>query len=261
MKDIHNHILFGIDDGSNDLEESIKIIQEAIRNGYTDLVLTPHYREKEGYTCNNRNKYKIFKQLKEEIEKRNIKINLYLGNEITLDEDFFYYLKTNQLLSLNDSKYLLLELPFQSRFHELYEVIGELKRLDLVPIIAHPERYEDYHIEDYQKLIQEGVLLQGNIGSLYGKYGVKAKNKLEEMLKRHMIHFIGSDTHHDGQTSYSRIHDVVEKIEELTGSREMAIELVDKNISKVIENRNIEAYRMREKKQGLRILKMLNVKQ
>lgn len=261
MKDIHNHILFGIDDGSNDLEESIKIIQEAIRNGYTDLVLTPHYREKEGYTCDNKKKNKIFKFLKQEVEKRNININLYLGNEITLDEDFFYYLKTNQLLSLNDSKYLLLELPFQSRFDDLDEVIGELKRLDLVPIIAHPERYENYHMEDYQRLVNEGVLFQGNIGSLYGKYGRKAKNKLEEMLKRHMIHFIGSDTHHDGQTSYSRIHDVVERVEELTGSHEMAMELVDKNIGKVIKNEEVTPYRMREKKQGLRILKMLNVKQ
>lgn len=261
MKDIHNHILFGIDDGSCDLEESIRIIQEAKKNGYTDLILTPHYREKEGYTCDNRSKYRIFKQLKKEIEKRNININIYLGNEITLDEDFFYYLKTNQLLSLNDSKYLLLELPFQSKFHDLYDIVRNLKRLDLIPVIAHPERYEDYHIEDYQKLIYEGVLFQGNIGSLYGKYGTKAKNKLEEMLKRHMIHFIGSDTHHDGQTSYSRIHDVIERVEELTGSREMAIELVDRNISKVIHNEDIKAYRMREKRQGLKILKLLNVKQ
>lgn len=261
MKDIHNHILFGIDDGSNDLEESISIIQEAQRNGYTDLILTPHYREQEGFTCDNRSKYKIFKSLKKEVEKRNIKINLYLGNEITLDDDFFYYLKTNQLLSLSDSKYLLLELPFRSRFQDLDDIINELKRLDLVPIIAHPERYEDYHIEDYQRLIQEGVLFQGNIGSLYGKYGIRTKNKLEEMLKRHMIHFIGSDTHHASQTSYSRIHDVVERVEELTGSREMAMDLVDRNISKVIKNEEVKAYRMREKKQGLKILKMLNVKQ
>lgn len=258
MKDIHNHILFGIDDGSNDIEESIRIIQEAVKNGYTDLVLTPHYREREGYICDNRKKYRIFKTLKQEVENRNIKINLYLGNEITLDEDFFYYLKTNQLLSLNDSKYLLLELPFQTKFDELYDVVEDLRKLDLVPIIAHPERYEAYHIEEYQKLIYEGVLFQGNIGSLYGKYGIKAKTKLEEMLKRHMVHFIGSDTHHDGQTSYSRIHDVVERVEELTGSREMALELVDKNINRVIHNEELNAYRMREKKQGLKILKIFN---
>lgn len=255
MKDIHNHILFGIDDGSKSLEESIKIIEEAKRNGYTDLVLTPHYREKEGYTCDNKKKYQIFDFLQKEVKNRNINVNLYLGNEITLDDDFFYYLKTNQLLSLNNSKYLLLELPFVSRFDGLEEIVEELKGLDLVPIIAHPERYEDYSIEDYLKLIQQGVLFQGNIGTLYGKYGTKAKHKLEEMLKRHMIHFIGSDTHHDGQTSYSRIKDMIEKLEELTGSKEMALELVDGNIDKVIHNEDVAIYRVRQKKQGLKILK------
>ena len=153
---------------------------------------------------------------------------------------------------------MLLELPFQSRLENLDEIISELKRLDLVPIIAHPERYEDYYLEDYQKLIYDGVLFQGNLGSLYNKYGTKAKNKLEEMLRRHMIHFISSDTHHEGQTSYSRIHDTVDKLEILTGSKEMALELVDENISKVIKNKEVTAYRMRQKKQGLKILKMFN---
>ena len=258
MKDLHNHILFGIDDGSRSIEESIKIIEDAKRNGYTDLILTPHYREKEGFTSDNKKKKQIFQLLNEEVKKKNIKINLYLGNEITLDEDFFYYLRTNQLLSLNNSKYLLLELPFQSRLDNLDEIIDELRNLDLVPIIAHPERYEDYHIEDFQKLIYRGVLFQGNIGSLYNKYGTKTKNKLQEMLKKHMIHFIGSDTHHEGQTSYSRIHDTVDKLEELTGSKEMALELVDGNISKVINNQPVVAYKIRERKQGLRILKMFN---
>lgn len=258
MKDLHNHILFGIDDGSASLEESIKIIEEAKRNGYTDLVLTPHYRKEEEFTCDNKEKKKIFKLLQEEVKTKKIKINLYLGNEITLDDDFFYYLRTNQLLSLNNSKYLLLELPFQSRLDHLEEIIDELKELDLIPIIAHPERYEEYNIEDYQKLIYEGVLFQGNIGSLYNKYGTKTKSKLEEMLKRHMIHFMGSDTHHDGQTSYSRIKDAKEKIEELTGSKDMALELVDGNISKVIKNEEVIAYKIRQKKQGLKILKIFN---
>ncbi len=258
MKDLHNHILFGIDDGSRDIEESIEIIEEAKRNGYTDLILTPHYRQKEDFTCDNREKYKRFHVLEEEIKRRNIKINIYLGNEITLDEDFFYFLKTNQLVSLNASRYLLLELPFKSKLEDLEDIISELRSLDLIPIIAHPERYEAYNIEDFQKMIHEGVLFQGNIGSLYNKYGTKSKNVLEEMLRRHMIHFIGSDTHHSGQTSYSRIYDVVDRIENLTGSKEMAVELVDSNISKVIKNEILTAYPVREKKQGLRILRVFN---
>ena len=73
MKDLHNHILFGIDDGSRDIEESIHIIEEAKRNGYTDLVLTPHYREKEGFTCDNKKKKKLFDILQEEVKKKKYK--------------------------------------------------------------------------------------------------------------------------------------------------------------------------------------------
>ena len=86
MKDLHNHILFGIDDGSNNIEESIKIIEEAEKNGYTDLILTPHYRKLENFTSDNKSKRKRFKKLKKELEERNINVNIYLGNEITLDE-------------------------------------------------------------------------------------------------------------------------------------------------------------------------------
>lgn len=256
MKDLHNHILFGIDDGSRNLEESIKIIEEAERNGYTDLILTPHYRKLENFTCDNKSKRKRFKELKKEVEERNIGVNIYLGNEITLDEDFIYYLRTNQLLSLNDSKYLLLELPFVGKLDCLDEILEDLLENDLIPIIAHPERYADYNLDDYQKLINKGVLFQGNIGTLFNKYGTKTKNKLEEMLKRHMIHFISSDTHHEGQTSFSRIDHAIEKIELLTGSKEMALELVDGNISKVINNQNIEAYKVRQKKHGLKLFKI-----
>ncbi len=257
MKDIHNHILFGIDDGSENLEESIQIILKAVNNGYTKLILTPHYRVKQNYTCANHEKYKIFNQLQEEVEKRNIPIKLYLGNEITVDEDFFYYLKTNQFLSLNNSRYLLLELPFNRRFDGLEELFEEVQKMGLVPIIAHPERYQAYdNLDEFQEWIKKGILFQGNIGSLYGKYGIKEKEKLEGMLKRHMIHFIGSDIHHEQQKSYSRIHDVIAKIEELTGSREMAMELVDGNVDKVIHNEKINAYPPRKKKIKLKFVKV-----
>lgn len=259
MKDIHNHILFGIDDGSESLKESINIIKKAVENGYTDLILTPHYRMIQNYNCNNKKKEKILKYLKETIEEENIQVNLYLGNEITVDDDFFYYLKTNQIMSLNNSRYMLLELPFLDRFDSLDDLFDELKNLRLVPIIAHPERYEKYRdIEELEEWIKKGVLFQGNINSLYGKYGTEAKEFLEEMLKRHMIHFMGSDIHHEDQKSYDRTSKTIEKLIELTQSKKMAMELVDSNIEKVIRDEKIEAYPLRKKKHRLKIFKSLS---
>lgn len=257
MKDIHCHILFGIDDGSYNLEESIKIIEKAISNGYTDLLLTPHYRYNQNYTADNKKKKKYFDCLLEEVEKRELNINLYLGNEITLDNDFFYYLKTNQLLSLNNSRYLLIELPFFKKVPNLKNIIKDIMELGYVVIIAHPERYEKYSVDDFKGLVDMGVLLQGNIGSLYRKYGRDAEEKLKEMLKRHMIHFIGSDVHHEKQSSYTRIQDVKEKIERLTGSSSIAEELISTNIEKVIKNEVIKTYPVRRRVTRVKSLRKL----
>lgn len=259
MKDLHNHILFGIDDGCESLEESIRIIKMAERAGYTDLILTPHYRASQDYTCGNKKKKQIFDYIQGEVEKRKIPVHLYLGNEVTLDEDFFYYLKSNRIMPLNGSRYILLELPFLDRYSDLDDTFDELLERGFIPIIAHPERYDGYHdFDEIASWIKKGVLLQGNIGSLYGKYGSKAKEKLEELLKRHMIHFISSDIHHDSQTSLSRIKKVILKLEELTGSKEMAMDLVDKNIDKVIRDLPIEPYNIRVKKSKLKIFRSLS---
>ena len=254
MIDIHNHILFGIDDGSKSLSESINIIKKAISNGYTDIVLTPHYRFKQNFVCNNINKYKRFVELQNEVERLELPINLYLGNEITIDEDLFYYLNAEEAMPLNGTRYLLIELPFSNVFEGLDSVIDRLIAKGNVPIIAHPERYLYYeNLSEFERLLKKGVLFQGNISSLYGKYGGKAKATLEEMLKKNMIHFMASDIHSDSQTSYDRVEDAKRRVEELTKSKSIADDLFVNNARKVINNEKIDAYRLLKKKYKLKI--------
>ena len=213
MKDIHSHILCSIDDGAESIKESINIIKNAIKNGYTDIILTPHYRKKQGFVANNKIKKELFNNLKEELKKNNLKINLYLGNEITVDEDLYYYLDTNQILSLNDSKYLLLELPFTGRLNYLDNLFDDLIADGYLIIIPHPERYMDYKEKDYIEWNKKGILFQGNIESLFGGYGKKAQEKLENLLKLHLISFMGSDIHKDYHDAYDR--DINNKLMEI----------------------------------------------
>lgn len=256
MIDIHSHILFGIDDGAKTLEESIAIIKKAIDNGYTEIILTPHYRQIQNYTCDNREKYKRYCQLKEEVEKQNLPIKLHLGNEITIDEDLFYYLNAEQALPLNGTRYLLIELPFSSAFEELDESLDRLIEKGNIPIIAHPERYDYYNdLTEFERLLKKGVLFQGNMSSLYGKYGLKAKQTLEEMLKKNMIHFIASDIHHDKQTSYDRVNDAIKRVEDLTRSKKIAQDLFINNAHKVIKDQLIEPYTLYKKKYKLKLFK------
>lgn len=254
MIDVHNHILFGIDDGSTSLEESIKIIEKAVKNGYTSLILTPHYRSIQDYVCDNKEKYRRFNRLQEEVKKRNLKINLFLGNEITIDEDFFYYLNTEQILFLNDGRYALIELPFSGKFNDLDKIFDKLFECGCIPIIAHPERYDYYQdLSEFERLLKKGVLFQGNIGSLYGKYGHKSKETLEEMLRKNMIHFIASDIHKENQTSYDRAEDAFYRVAELTRSKKIAQDLFRNNAIKVLKNVKIEPYSIYKKRYKLKI--------
>lgn len=243
MKDIHNHILYGIDDGSESIEESIQLIKSAINGGYTDLILTPHFRKRQGYTCYNEKKREIFNTLINEVKKEKLNINLYLGNEITLDTDLLYYLEVDAVTTLNNSKYLLLELPFDHKMPKLKEHLLEIMDKGYKVIIVHPERYHYYKsMREYEELIQMGVLFQGNFGSLYGKWGKRSKRVLENMLRRHMIHFLGSDIHHGNELTYERLNALISRLEELTGDKKMVRDITDLNIEKVIQNKDIKVY-------------------
>ena len=199
MKDLHSHLLPGIDDGSKSFEESIKILKKASIEGVTDIVLTPHYIEDTKYNCNNKNKKELFEELKEKIRNENININLYLGNEAYISENYIDLIKQHEIMTINNTRYLLLEFPLGNMFRNTKEILYELIVAGCIPILAHPERYKIFqrHPDYIEEYLRMGVLLQGNYKSLFGKYGSDAKKTLKYFLKRGWITFLGSDTHHE----------------------------------------------------------------
>lgn len=188
MKDLHTHILPGIDDGSRNINESREIIKSLYKNGVTDIVLTPHYITDE-YTSSYDNNLNLVKDL------QNNKINLYLANEIYLDNNIFNYLESNLIKPLFN-KYLLIELPLVFN-EELNDIIDELLYRNYKLIIVHPERY-DYVINDIHfldKYLNKGILLQGNYTTLFNKYGKDSKKTLIKLIKNNSISFLSSDIH------------------------------------------------------------------
>jgi len=260
MKDLHNHILYGIDDGSENIEDSLLMLKQAEVNGYTDLIITPHYRSSEGYVTDREKENKMISKLKFEATKRNININLHLGCEITIDDDFLYLLDSNQVARLANSRYILVELPFFGKLENLEEIFDNLAKRKIIPIVAHPERCIGYTIADYEKMLRKGVLLQGNFESLYNKYGHKAKKRLEKMLRLHMISFIGSDIHNSNQHSFEKIKAVREKLINLTKSIEITNDLIDLNIQKIIENKYLKPYPKKEEVKKKKSTKKPDVK-
>lgn len=237
MKDIHTHVLYGIDDGAKTIEESLNILKKAALSGVTDIVLTPHFINETIYNVNNVDKLKLFRKLKREIKKNNIDINIYLGNEVYIDENIISLYK--EISTINNSRYILIELPLNTKYSLLEEVIYNLRKNNLIPIIAHPERYTAYY-KDYDffsDLIDKGCLLQANIGSLYGNYGRHAKKMLKGFLKRDMITFFGSDIHHDSSNIYEK--NIKRDLLKIVKSIDKVEDLLVGNTDKVIKNKDL----------------------
>lgn len=239
MIDIHSHILFDTDDGAKTLDQSIEIIKRAVENNYTDIVLTPHYFKGKDYCKTNEENIEKLNILKEELNKREININLYLANEVYIDLDILDNLEKNIISTINGSKYLLIEFPLWNKVGYMNQIIFELVSKGITPIIAHPERYRYFHndIEGLEKLIDEGALLQGNIGSIYGKYGYKCKKMLKKLIKRDMISFLGSDIH--TPESYEYELNTTKKVKKFIKDESKFKLLTEDNIRKVINNEKI----------------------
>lgn len=238
MKDCHSHLLFGIDDGSKSIEESISLLKEMEEAGTTDLILTPHYVENSKYNCNNKEKEKLLKELQKECKKENINIKLYLGNEVFFVSNILELLEKKEIKTLNDSKYLLFEFPMSNIYSNSIEILRKVIKAGYIPILAHPERYLPIqkNPKEIEKFLQAGILLQGNFTSLFVKYGRTSKRVLKYFLKRKWITVLGSDTHHDVHYSKKKLE---KKLLRITKDKEYVEDLLKNNFDRIVNNQEI----------------------
>ena len=238
MKDIHSHLLFGIDDGSKSIDESILLLKEMKKHGLEELILTPHYVEGSRYNCNNKNKLKLFEELKQRVKEENIDVKLYLGNEVYITTKFIELIKNDEIRTLNNSKYLLFEFPLRHVYKNTSEIISDLVSNGYIPVLAHPERYEifEHHPDMLEEYLRKGVLMQGNLTSLFNVYGRTARKTLEYFLKNKWITFLGSDTHHKVQFDSKKLE---KKLLKITKDPEYVEDLLNNNFNKIINNEDI----------------------
>ena len=239
--DIHSHILYGIDDGSKTIEESIEIIKQHIEMGFNEIVVTPHYIENSDYITNNENKNKILKELEKEIKNQNLDIKLYLGNEVFINNNIEELLKNNEISTINGSNYLLIELPLHNKIKNATDIIYELKIKGITPIIAHPERYEfvQKNPDSVDELIEEGAILQANYGSIVGIYGEHAKKTIKKLLKKNKISILATDIHFPNNNIYKNMETIKKKLNKIIGEEKLK-ELMITNPKKIINNEDID---------------------
>lgn len=220
MVDIHCHIIFGVDDGSSSISESVKMARIAAECGVSDIIATPHGNVPDSYGnyWNDEIKCK-FEELKNTILDFEIPVSLYPGQEIFCTSRAVNLLKSGSLITLNNTDYVLTELSFDespiSAFEKAEALISEGYR----PIIAHPERYGFImkDIEAARILKNMGCLLQLNKGSITGKFGRAIQSTAFSLLKNHIPDIVASDAHGhlfrttDLKDAYSIVSDIISK--------------------------------------------------
>lgn len=196
MYDIHTHIIPYVDDGSSSLEESINMIKHEIDIGVTDIICTPHHIFHR-YEATVEVIKERFNFLKEEVEKLNLPIKLYLGQEIcyTHREDIISMLKNGTLLTLNNTNRVLLEFSFTREPEDILDVIYNFNINGYEVIIAHVERYEWMTLDKVVALTNEGALIQINSNSILGLTSWSEKRFVKKLLKKGLVDYVASDTH------------------------------------------------------------------
>lgn len=195
MKDIHSHLLYNIDDGSSSLELTLSLLEKASNLGFTHMCLTPHFKifENLNYNANNDEKLKILNEIKSNFKK----IDLSYGNEVFIDENILKNLKNGNISTINNSRYLLVEFPFDFYFEIFDLIIDDLICHGYIIILAHPERYKffQYDISRVKYFKNKGVLLQCNYGSIIDCYGSASKKTFKLLLKNNFVDLFSLDLH------------------------------------------------------------------
>jgi len=189
--DWHCHILPGVDDGVQSMDESLQILAEYERLGMKEVWLTPHIMEDIPNTT---------EKLRERfIELRTAyqgSVTLHLASENMLDNLFEERLEKNDLLPIGkDGKHLLVETSYFNPPMGLNNILLRIKAKGYYPILAHPERYLYMNENDYQRLSSMGIEFQLNQLSLFGLYGKDVQKRAMLLQKQDLYHYTGTDLH------------------------------------------------------------------
>jgi len=188
MIDIHTHILPGMDDGARDIEEGIKITELLFNQGISGAVCTPHYYP---FLTDIKDFESRRKKAMEHMNK--VRIPLFAASETYFHE--YLFLNDNlEPLKIHNTDYLLLEMPFKRKWDKyIYEDLEKLNiHFNLIPIIAHIERYPAVKKRDIKRLKELGCVMQLNTSSLLNK---KVKKRALSLIRTGLIDVLGSDCH------------------------------------------------------------------
>ena len=228
MIDLHTHILPGIDDGSDNLQTSINMVKHAVSQGVTDIFFTPHYRDLFNPSVEEINQ--AYNNLKNELNNQGIVVNTYLGQEIFVDKEIKTLLNEKKVLTLNGTKYVLIEFDLNHR-NDIANMVYEVKIAGYIPIVAHLERYYYSTMEIAREVKGYGALIQVNAGSIVGRHKRDYKKMVKGLFKEGLVDFVASDVHSNRENMLLESYNYVSK----KFGKEVANAVYNENAKKIIE--------------------------
>ena len=198
MIDLHCHILPGVDDGSASEEESCMMAETAAASGVTVIAATPHCNVPGSYqNLDPADLRRRLDTLRALLRRQGIPVELKPGMEVFVTPQVPELLRRKQLLTLNDSRYLLVEFGFDEPLDYADGMLEAIRAEGVVPVVAHPERYRFVQAERECLLrwTRAGYVLQVNKDSLFGRFGRRAAELAHWCLGEGCIHLLGSDAH------------------------------------------------------------------
>src|SRR2546423_2827402 len=172
MIDTHLHILPGIDDGPETLQESLALAEALVQEGIRVAVATPHYNDEFVHSSAAEVQGRVY-ELQRELDRHNIPLRVFAGHEALIQPGLVEDIQAGRIATLNGSRYLLLELWNSTWLPETERVIFELRAFGIIPVLAHVERYRAVQQDPSRldTLLQHGVLAQLTASSLVGMQG------------------------------------------------------------------------------------------
>lgn len=200
MIDLHCHILPFVDDGARNAAMACQMAEHSLRSGVDIVVATPHCNiEYMPGNFRSRGYWEVFGLFKALLKQHRIPLTLLPGAELFAHgENLEQLLEERQVVTLNNSRYLLTEFNFHAPAESISAKLRLIRRKGYIPVIAHPERYTA--VQEHPGLVEywfrEGNLIQVNKGSILGRLGEGALQTSLQLLRQGLVHVIASDAHH-----------------------------------------------------------------
>ena len=219
MVDMHCHIMPGVDDGAKTRKEVQGMLKMEYENGVRTIILTPHYR-KDMFEPDFELIKKRFQYVKCEVENLGLDMEVFLGCEYHANSDMIKEIKGKPRFRINGGKYVLLEFSSAHTYQKIRDCVYQMINSGFKPIIAHIERYRNVvkDLNNVNELIELGAYIQVSSGAILGEDGLKAMLVSRTMLKKKMIHFIGSDSH-DMKERCPNLKKCAEYVEKKVGTK------------------------------------------